>query len=1220
MDSTDRDIAAAGVETTAERARTTSARQLSHEAQRTGTGNSSTSSSSDQPYPDIGLSRTHSTQADLERRHTSMSRIQTARTQHSATVGRGPRDKECKKPLPNFGFGKSYPPPLPAKEEYVVEFDGPDDPLHAQNWPFKKKLYTAVMLGLTTLTAAFASSIFSAAIPSVSKQFHVGEVVGTLGVSLYVLGFATGPTLWAPLSELKGRRLPILISMFGFAIFQFAVAVAKDLQTVLICRFWGGFFGACPLSVVAAVFSDMFDNKTRGLAITVFSMTVFSGPLIAPFIGGFITESYLGWRWTEYISGIMGITCFVLDLIWLEETYPPVVLIEKAAELRRRTKNWGIHAKQEEIELDFKELVTKNFSRPMRLLFTEPIIFLLSLYMAFIYGLLYLFLTAYPVVFQGVHGMSPGIGGLPYFGMITGQLFAGLYIVLIQPAYNRKLDANNGVPIPEWRLPTVIVGGAAFAIGLFFFGWTGYTKSIHWIVPTLSGLFTGFGLLTIFLQSFNYLIDAYLMFAASAIAANTFLRSLAGAGFPLFARQMFSALGVNWTGTLLGCVATVLVPIPAAFWYYGERIRARSPYAPTADPLGVSDSQDEDESHGEADSHGEGTGLEQIEKSRSTERNRNARNNTGDNATDNSLAARLMTLGPTSTSKGPSVIGHPQTSLVPWQDIPTIDFIKLPGMADRAQDPLMGGDDHDYDDTIPAESASEHEDPSSTPTLFVWLLTLSAGISGLLFGYDTGVISATLVSIGTSLSSRALTTLDKSLIAASTSLFALLVSPISGLLADSLGRKRVILIADLLFILGALVQAVATSVWVMVAGRSVVGLAVGAASFVTPLYIAELAPSMFRGRLVTLNVLFITLGQVVAYLIGWGFAELGGETGWRWMVGLGALPAALQCLVMVAMPETPRWLAQAGRTEEAKIVLQKVFGTADMRRTVQPVMKAIEREVREEEEAKRERDRRSTTKDGGWLSDSWSELFGVPGNVRALTIACLLQGLQQLCGFNSLMYFSATLFSLLGFATPTLTSLSVAATNAIFTVLSLLLIDRLGRRRILLLSIPVMIFALLCCAATFHYIILPSTNSHNPSADAPVPILSRTSPLLVVASIILYVAGYATGLGNVPWQQSELFPLNIRSLGSSLATAMNWGSNTVVGLTFLQMLDGLGPSWTFLIYAFVCLVGWFAIWLVYPETRGLTLEETGELLKDGWGVQRGGGRLGRGLGAEDGAG
>lgn len=266
------------------------------------------------------------------------------------------------------------------------------------------------------------------------------------------------------------------------------------------------------------------------------------------------------------------------------------------------------------------------------------------------------------------------------------------------------------------------------------------------------------------------------------------------------------------------------------------------------------------------------------------------------------------------------------------------------------------------------------------------------------------MISATLVSIGTSLSSRPLTTQDKSLIAASTSLFALLVAPLCGLLADSLGRKRVILIADVLFVLGALAQALTASVWGMIAGRAVIGLAVGAASFVTPLYIAELAPSAFRGRLVTLNVLFITMGQVVAYLVGWGFAEMGGPTGWRWMVGLGALPAALQCVVMVFMPESPRWLVQAGRGEEAKAVLQKVFGGGAEAKTVQPVLKAIEREVREEEEAKRER-ARGATKEAGWfpgVADNWSELFGVPGNRRALTIACLLQGLQQLCGFVSL--------------------------------------------------------------------------------------------------------------------------------------------------------------------------------------------------------------------------
>lgn len=539
---------------------------------------------------------------------------------------------------------------------------------------------------------------------------------------------------------------------------------------------------------------------------------------------------------------------------------------------------------------------------------------------------------------------------------------------------------------------------------------------------------------------------------------------------------------------------------------------------------------------------------------------------------------------------------------------------------------------------------------------------------------DTGVISATLVSVGTSLSEHPLTTVEKSLIAASTSLFALFVSPISGQLANTLGRKRVILLSDLLFIFGALLQAFAGSVAMMVVGRSVIGLAVGAASFATPLYIAELSPSMFRGRLVTLNVLFITLGQVIAYIMGWGFAEGGSKNGWRWLVGLGALPAALQCLVMVFMPESPRWLIQVGRVEEAKGVLKSVYGTeAESRKNIKPVLKAIKKEVRGEEEAKRDRSRQRPQRIESWyteIADSWSELFGVPGNARALTIACLLQGLQQLCGFvsrlslhciipisssevrmevvvcdnhvrshdrswamllsksyivtlispsapllplcvgrvfvahsnslqNSLMYFSATLFSLLGFATPTLTSLSVACTNFIFTIFSLLLIDRFGRRGILLLSIPIMSLALFCCAITFHFIDLPDTTYPDTIARAG----SSLMPVLVVLFIILYVASYALGLGNVPWQQSELFPLSVRSLGSSISTAMNWASNFAVGITFLQMLDGLGPSGTFAVYGVVCAVGWLAVWFIYPETKGLSLEETGELLKDGWGVR-----------------
>lgn len=372
-------------------------------------------------------------------------------------------------------------------------------------------MYISAILAFTSICSTFDSAIFSTSTAYVGKHFGVGVEVATLSSSLYILGYAFGPLMWAPISELNGRRLPIVIAMLGFGIFNTAVAVSKDLQTLMISRFFSGVFGSCPLAVVAAIFSDIYNNRTRGVAIAMFSSTVFLGPMLAPFIGGFINLSYLGWRWTAYIPAIMGYAAFLLNLIFLKESYPPVVLVEKASELRRRTKNWGIHAKQEEIEVDFQELIVNNFSRPLRLLIKEPLILAVTVYLSFIYGLLYCFLTAYTLVFQGVHGMSAGIGGLPLFGMIVGIMFAATYIIYSSRAYVVKLTANGGVSVPEWRLPPVIVGGVLFAAGLFWFGWTGFKRDIHWIAPTLSGLFTGFGLLVIFIQLFNYLIDTYLM-------------------------------------------------------------------------------------------------------------------------------------------------------------------------------------------------------------------------------------------------------------------------------------------------------------------------------------------------------------------------------------------------------------------------------------------------------------------------------------------------------------------------------------------------------------------------------------------------------------------------------------------------------------------------------------------------------------------------------------
>ncbi|BCR88462.1 MFS transporter [Aspergillus chevalieri] len=543
--------------------------QLQHSTTRNDFSPSSSSSLNQVPEP-TPISR-RPTQVEL-------SRTETSQLHHQSTVrsrkARAPRDEW----LP-FG-DKEFPPDLPDPEKYVVDFAGEYDPLHPHNWPTWRKIMQSAILTYSTITSSFCSAIFSSAVGSVSAQFGISTEVATLGIMLYVMGFASGPVLWAPASELYGRRWPMTIGLFGLSIFTIATATAKDVQTIMLTRFFAGFFGACPLAIVPAVFADLYNNKYRGAAIAVFAMGVFVGPFVSPFVGGFITMSYLGWRWTMYISAIMGFFATVLLLLLFRETYAPVVLMGKAATLRRQTRNWGIHAKQDEVEVDLKELLTNNFSRPFMMLITEPIVFLVTLYTSFIYGLMYALLGAYPVVFQGIYGMNLGVGSLSFIGLIIGELLGGAFTLMGHPAYVKKLQANNNMPVPEWRLPAATLGGTVFTMGLFWFGWTGFTKDIHWMAPIASGVFVGFGIYVIFLQCFNYLIDSYLHLAASVFAANTILRSAVGACFPLFSRQMFQNLGVQWAGTLLGCLAAIMIPIPLGFLFYGPALRKRSRFQP----------------------------------------------------------------------------------------------------------------------------------------------------------------------------------------------------------------------------------------------------------------------------------------------------------------------------------------------------------------------------------------------------------------------------------------------------------------------------------------------------------------------------------------------------------------------------------------------------------------------------------------------------------------
>ncbi|KAF2448197.1 bicyclomycin resistance protein [Karstenula rhodostoma CBS 690.94] len=469
----------------------------------------------------------------------------------------------------------------PEKDPDLIEWDGPDDPENPQNWSRGYKWFITGILGMVTFVITFASSVFSTATQVTAQHFNVSSEVMVLGTSLFVLGFAVGPPIWGPLSELYGRKYPLFFGFFIFAIFQIPVAVAQNLQTIMICRFFGGMFGSAPLGIVAGQLTDFWGALDRGVAMVTFAGATFIGPVAGPIVGGFIVNSHLGWRWTEYITAIMAFFFGSIGFLVVPETYAPVLLSRRASKIRFATKNWAIHAKLDEQQVDLKSIAEKYLLRPFVMLLKEPILDLVTIYMAVIYGILYLFFEAYPIAFQEERGWNPGVGALPFLSITIGVILGGgIIIFTTKTRFARKFKENNGVVVPEERLIPMIIGGFLFPAGMFWFAWTS-SPNITWVPQVLSGIFIGAGVLMIFLQGLNYIIDCYLMYANSAIAANTFLRSGFGAGFPLFATAMYHTLGVNWATSVLGFITAALFPVPILFYFYGARIRKMSKYSHT---------------------------------------------------------------------------------------------------------------------------------------------------------------------------------------------------------------------------------------------------------------------------------------------------------------------------------------------------------------------------------------------------------------------------------------------------------------------------------------------------------------------------------------------------------------------------------------------------------------------------------------------------------------
>ncbi|KAL0569549.1 hypothetical protein V5O48_012412 [Marasmius crinis-equi] len=472
------------------------------------------------------------------------------------------------------------------KDPYLVDHLEPDDPRNPQSWSRFRKWYLTMAAGLLSLNATFASSAPAGISQALMKEFGMSREVAILVMSLFVAGYCVGPLLWGPLSEEFGRRPVFLVGFFVYTMFQIGTALSQNTATVLVLRFLGGTFAACPLANAGAVISDVWDARTRGTALAIFTVAPFVGPALGPTVAGFIFVSGTSWRWLFWVLTMFAAFCLGVIVFTMPETYMPVLLVQRAKRLRKETGDDRYYAPMEVVKKTVRERTEVILGRPFKMLIQEPMLIAVTVYQSFVYGCLYLLFAAYPIVFSQGHGLNAGILGLMYLPLMVGGIAAvTIYIFTFGRRYNREVDrcAPNPVP-PEFRLEMALIAAPLYAISFFWFGWTSFPSVSYW-APLMSGLLNGFGISWIFLSLINYVVDTYLRYAASALSVSTVVRSLFGAAFPLFAPQMYEALNPQWASSLLGFVALALMPIPFVFIKYGAALRARSKYAPTRTPV-----------------------------------------------------------------------------------------------------------------------------------------------------------------------------------------------------------------------------------------------------------------------------------------------------------------------------------------------------------------------------------------------------------------------------------------------------------------------------------------------------------------------------------------------------------------------------------------------------------------------------------------------------------
>ncbi|BGP56569.1 hypothetical protein JCM8202v2_004194 [Rhodotorula sphaerocarpa] len=516
--------------------------------------------------------------------------------------------------------------------------------------------------------------------------------------------------------------------------------------------------------------------------------------------------------------------------------------------------------------------------------------------------------------------------------------------------------------------------------------------------------------------------------------------------------------------------------------------------------------------------------------------------------------------------------------------------------------PVVPQDAEALDSAVPfAEVFADGDDGKLTPALVH--VSAVAGLGGLLFGFDTGVTSSVLLAIGSALGGKELTLGQQTGIVVSALWGALAGSLVASRAADVWGRKPVIVTAAILFALGALEQAAAQVYKEVILGRILVGVGVGLSSMTLPIYLAEIAPSKFRGRVVASLVVLITGGQVLAYVVGAAFFHV--TKGWRWMFGLGAVPAIVQLLLAFSLPESPRYHLRKGRLVAAQRSLRKLYP----RLSPEAIQRRLESLQADQPDSRVRPSSAPHSAGPQHILSEWRE------KTRSLRWASIKEGKLGLlwkdrANRRALLVAAAKIIHQTGLGQPAAFAIFVAVSNFVSTLVALRLIDRVGRRVLLLRTLLGMILGMALLAFAFLFIHVSPD-----SGEDGLPPGATAWAFVAVFAMCAFCISYALGLGNVAWVvQSEVFSQDLRAVGNGLATAVNWSANLIVSSTFLHLSHAATPAGAFLLYALTACFAFLFTWLYLPETKGLSLEEVRALFE-----AQVGGKDGAGAGDSEGA-